>query len=269
MLQFCIHKIKTAMCEILALNFNQAVTPTFSFDNFMVRSARQPHGWGMAWYNGPDAQIVKAPEQASLSSTARWLQQSQNVKSDIILSHLRYATHGELNTENTHPFDKQFGRKRWTFIHNGTLNNYKRGLKLKHFFPMGATDSEHAFCFLLDRIRVERKALGGVMPSFDYIEDILHQINAYGYFNAVFSDSESLFVYHDRNGYNGLHFAQRQWPFGSFTFRDSQVRIDLSAHKSPEMFGVVIASKPQTDGEHWQAFAPGRLTVFRNGIAQR
>ena len=257
------------MCEILALNFNQAVTPTFSFDNFMVRSARQPHGWGMAWYNGPDAQIVKAPEQASLSSTARWLQQSQNVKSDIILSHLRYATHGELKTENTHPFDKQFGRKRWTFMHNGTLNNYKRGLKLKHFFPMGATDSEHAFCFLLDRIRIERKALGGVMPSFDFIEDILHQINAYGHFNAVFSDSESLFVYRDRNGYNGLHFAQRQWPFGTFTFRDSQVCIDLSAHKSPQMFGVVIATKPQTDGEHWQELDRGRLTVFRNGKVHR
>jgi len=253
------------MCEILALNFNQAVTPTFSFDNFMVRSARQPHGWGMAWYNGPDAQIVKAPEQASLSSTARWLQQSQNVKSDIILSHLRYATHGELKTENTHPFDKQFGRKRWTFMHNGTLNNYKRGLKLKHFFPLGATDSEHAFCFLLDRIRIERKALGGVMPSFDFIEDILHQINAYGHFNAVFSDSESLYVFRDRNGYNGLHIARRQWPFGTITLTDAHTRIDMSTLKKTETHGFIIASHAQTKGEEWTPLEPGKLIVFRGG----
>lgn len=255
------------MCEILAFNFNQAVSPAFSFDNFMVRSARQPHGWGMAWYNGPDAQIVKAPEQASLSSTARWLQQSQQVKSAIILSHLRYKTWGKPQMENTHPFDKQFGRKRWTLVHNGTLNNYKRGLKLKHFFPMGATDSEHAFCFLLDRIRMERKALGGVMPSFDFMEDILHQINAYGHFNAVFSDSESLFVYRDRDGYNGLQFTLRQWPFGTIAFRDNRTRIDLSAHKSPDMQGVVIATHAQTSGENWQEFTPGSLTVFRQGIA--
>lgn len=257
------------MCEILALNFNQVVTPTFSFDNFMVRSAGQPDGWGLAWYHGPDAQIIKAPERAALSTTARWLQESGSVQSQIILAHLRYASEGAKRPENTHPFDKQFGRKRWTFMHNGTLSNYKRGLKLKHFFPMGATDSEHAFCFLLDRIRMERKALGGAMPSFDFIEGILHQINAYGHFNAVFSDSESLFVYRDLNGYNGLHFTERQWPFGSLAFRDSQVQVDLSAHKTTDMHGVVIATKPQTDGEQWQAFTPGRLSVFRNGLAQR
>jgi glutamine amidotransferase len=253
------------MCEILALNFNQAVSPTFSFDNFMARSAFQPHGWGMAWYSGPEAQIIKSPGQASLSSTARWLQESEAVKSPIILSHLRYATHGAKQPQNTHPFDKQFSRKRWVFMHNGTLSAYKRGLRLKHFFPMGETDSEHTFCYLLDQLRIERKALGNVMPSYDFIESILQQINAYGRFNAVFSDSESLFVYRDEHGYNGLQFTQRQWPFSTLLFHDSQTRIDLSAHKNPDMQGIVIASKAQTDGENWQHFEPGRLAVFRNG----
>lgn len=253
------------MCEILALSFNQAVSPTFSFDNFMVRSNWQPHGWGLAWYDGPEAHVIKSPGQASLSATTRWLQQSEHVKSKIILSHLRYATHGAHRTENTHPFDKQFDRKRWTFMHNGTLHNYQQGLRLRYFFPMGATDSEHAFCYLLDRIRMERKASGGFMPDFDSIENILKEINTYGKFNAVFSDGTTLYVYRDQHGYNGLNMAQRQWPFGAITGLDNHAQVDLGAVKNPEVYGFIISSHAQTNGEKWLPLEPGRLSVFRNG----
>jgi glutamine amidotransferase len=254
------------MCELLAFNFNRPITPTFTFDNFISRSEYQPHGWGIASYPDNSAQIYKSTEKAAVSRLARFLQGSDEICSRIIISHIRYATHGSLSHANTHPFHKKMGKLEWTFMHNGTLQHYKRGMRLKTYLPTGETDSEHAFCFLMQQIRRERNLLGGLMPSYDFIESVLQQINAYGRFNAVFSDSESLYVYHDMHGYNGLRFTERTFPFSRVVFRDSGAAIDLSAYKTSDTRGYIIATAAQTDGEVWQSFTPGKLAVFKAGM---
>jgi predicted glutamine amidotransferase len=254
------------MCELLAFNFNRPITPTFTFDNFISRSEYQPHGWGLASYPDNSAQVFKSTEQASVSRLARYLQESEEINSRIIISHIRYATHGSLSHANTHPFHKKMGNLEWTFMHNGTLQHYKRGMRLKTYLPTGETDSEHAFCFLMQQIRRERQLLGRLMPSYDFIESVLQQINAYGRFNAVFSDSESLYVYRDMNAYNGLRYTERSFPFGSVAFRDSGARIDLNSLKSHDTSGFIIATTPQTAGEEWQSFVPGKLAVFKDGV---
>jgi len=40
------------MCELLGLNFKLPVSPSFSFRGFRHRSEGNPHGWGIARYEG-------------------------------------------------------------------------------------------------------------------------------------------------------------------------------------------------------------------------
>ncbi len=47
------------MCELLGLNFKLPVSPSFSFRGFRHRSEGNPHGWGIARYEGKACQILK------------------------------------------------------------------------------------------------------------------------------------------------------------------------------------------------------------------
>ena len=55
---------------------------------------------------------------------------------------------------NTHPFSRELSGRSWVFAHNGKLPGLKEnsGFTLGRFQPIGETDSEHAFCYLLDQI---------------------------------------------------------------------------------------------------------------------
>jgi predicted glutamine amidotransferase len=54
--------------------------------------------------------------------------------------------------ENTHPFARELWGSTWLFAHNGGLKDSK-ALALDHYRPIGTTDSERAFCWMLGRIR--------------------------------------------------------------------------------------------------------------------
>jgi len=74
--------------------------------------------------------------------------QNYPIKSCAVVSHIRQANRGAVALENTHPFTRELWGRNWTFAHNGQLKGYRR-LKTGHFRPVGETDSEYAFCWLL------------------------------------------------------------------------------------------------------------------------
>lgn len=86
-------------------------------------------------------------------------------------------------------------------MHNGTLNDVYE-LKNNSFKPLGTTDSELAFCYLLHRMKLRKRDMRRAgergFPGFDFIESVLKDINLLGRFNAVFSDGEYLYVYRDQ-----------------------------------------------------------------------
>jgi predicted glutamine amidotransferase len=64
------------------------------------------------------------------------------------VAHVRNRTVGTPALENTHPFKRVLWGRDWVFAHSGTLPKVK-GKPLREFTPVGDTDSEHAFCWLL------------------------------------------------------------------------------------------------------------------------
>lgn len=67
------------------------------------------------------------------------------------MSHIRQANRGSVALENTHPFTRELWGRYWTFAHNGQLSNYE-SLDVGRFVPVGQTDSEKSFCWLLNQL---------------------------------------------------------------------------------------------------------------------
>jgi glutamine amidotransferase len=73
------------------------------------------------------------------------------IQSKNVIAHIRKATQGEVMLENCHPFVRMRGRY-WVFAHNGDLKEFAPELD-GSFLPVGTTDSERAFCYILQQMR--------------------------------------------------------------------------------------------------------------------
>jgi len=244
------------------MSFNLPVRPNISFRGFRHRGESNPHGWGIAFFPDESAQIIKEPISAKKSTISKFLQEYKEVKSKISIGHVRYTSVGSKSHKNTHPFHRELNGKEYVFVHNGTLRNYKN-LALERFKPIGETDSEYVFCYLLNCIE-KQGITKWKKGDFDWLEEKLKEINKYGDFNCIFSDGELLFCYYDKNGYNGLCFVQRKPPYGEIQLLDEDWRINLAEEKRPEQTGYVIAIRRLTD-EPWTDFKFGELIVFKDG----
>jgi glutamine amidotransferase len=251
------------MCELLGLSFNEPVSPQVSFRAFTRRSQVNPDGWGIAFYPDKAAQVIKEPKKAEESKWAAFIKEDKlPIQSKIFIIHVRKTSVGGNVFKNTHPFHREFNGREYVFAHNGTLKNFKE-LKLNCFKPIGETDSEHVFCYLLGLMAQE--GINQLQKShFPWLHKQLSNINSQGKFNCLFSDGTYLFCYHDRDKYNGLCYLRREPPYEKIMLVDEDYEIDLQQKKSPTQRGYIIASRPLTD-ERWQRFKGGQLLVFKNG----
>jgi glutamine amidotransferase len=124
-------------------------------DNALVQQARlHPHGWGMGYFVGPDAYVLKSGDAAHTSDRFRLA--SSRLRSQTFVVHVRQATVGATDYLNAHPF--RHGR--WVFAHNGSLWGFEHlAPELLRWIPaqrraliLGETDSEHIFHYLLSQL---------------------------------------------------------------------------------------------------------------------
>ena len=245
------------------MTFNLPVKPSFSFRGFRLRGGDNPDGWGLAFYPDNSVQVFKESKIAIESQLSNFLRDYEQMQSRVFVAHVRKASSGNLSHSNTHPFSRESNGKEYVFAHNGTLRSHKKRLVLERFKPIGETDSEHLFCYLLNCI-ADRKIDVWNIKDFEWFAAKLKEINNLGKVNCILSDGKFLLCYHDINGYKGLKFVHRQPPYGIAELLDEDYAINLKEEKDHAQKGYVIATKPLTD-EKWESFAPGELIVFMDG----
>jgi glutamine amidotransferase len=251
------------MCELLGMECNTPTDIVFSFSGFMNRGGRTgPHsdGWGLAFYEGHAARVFLDPRACAESPLAAFLRQ-HSIKTQLAIAHIRKKTRGHVSLANTHPFQRELWGRAWVFAHNGTVRGIKKR-KLGRFKPIGDTDSEHAFCVLLEALRSSFKDYPRSGRALrEAIAEIGADIGDHGVFNFLLGDGDHLYARCDTK----LCYIVRQAPFGKATLHDEEVSVDFSTVTTPDDRVAVVATQPLTRDEVWTHGVPGTMWVFHAG----
>ncbi|WP_026286904.1 class II glutamine amidotransferase [Gilvimarinus chinensis] len=254
------------MCELLGMSANVPTDLCFSFTGLLQRGGGTgPHrdGWGVVFYEGKGIRAFR-DSAPSVDSEIAQLVSRFPMKSSIAISHIREANVGAVSLENTHPFVRELWGQNWTFAHNGQLAN-AAGLPLSDFVPVGSTDSEQAFCWLLAKIRDRFESPQRIgQDRTNYWRQLKHwcdHLREMGVANLLFSEGRYLYAYCSTK----LHWLTRKAPFGEARLSDADLTVDFGEHTTPQDVVTVIATNPLTANEHWQAMEPGELIVFDAG----
>lgn len=251
------------MCELLGMSANVPTDICFSFSGLRARGGRTgPHkdGWGMAMYRDGYVWAIHDPRPSADSDMAEVMSKT-SLKCDIVISHIRQANVGAVSLLNTHPFHRLLWGKTWTYAHNGQLES-SGSLPIAHHHPLGSTDSERAFCWIVEQLQVR---FGDQEPSLDILSTALSelslQLKQRGVFNMMLSDGVRLFCFCTTK----LHWITRRAPFKKATLSDEEVIIDFKEVTTDKDVVTVIATQPLTHDETWQQMAEGDLCVFEGG----
>lgn len=251
------------MCELLAMSANTPTDICFSFRALARRGGTSgPHvdGWGVTFYDGKGCRTFKDTQPSSVSPIAKILE-NHPIKSELVIAHIRQANQGKVALENTHPFTRELWGKNWTFAHNGQLSDYI-SLETGCFIPIGKTDSEHAFCYILHRLSEHYLTPPeDTISVFKFVTTCAKELSKLGVFNIILTDGQYLFAHCG----NHLHLITRRCPFGKAKMIDDENEIDFSTCTSEKDVVSVIATQPLTSNEPWLKLAPGDAVLLNQG----
>jgi predicted glutamine amidotransferase len=251
------------MCQLLGMNANTPTDVMFSFAGLASRADEHKDGFGIAFFEGRGVRVFVDPESARASPVAEMVKRYP-IRSLNVIAHIRKATVGPVQLANCHPFVRELWGRYWVFAHNGDLKGFRPALHGR-FRPVGETDSEHAFCWLMQELDKAHASVPGVEEMGHTLRELLPVPAAHGSFNLLLSNGQALWAHASTK----LHWLVRQHPFGAATLADEDLSVDFTALTTPADRVAVVATEPLTSGEAWTAMAPGELQVFVDGAPAR
>jgi len=262
------------MCELFAMSAREPATVNISLEEFAAHGGlRGPHrdGWGIAYYDGRAAHLLREPEPASYSDWIPFVER-HHLRGRIVISHIRRASRGGIGLANTHPFSRELGGRLHVFAHNGMLEGIDAayGDALGHFRPIGDTDSELAFCVLLARLTP--LWLAARPPSSaarnTVVSEFARDLRALGAANFLYSDGELLFAHADRRKQSdgavrapGLYRLARSCTTHPHGFDAPGIKVASDATTQQV---TLFASVPLTP-ENWVPLAGGEVVAVQAG----
>jgi glutamine amidotransferase len=193
--------------------------------------------------------------------------------SDMVLCHIRKATQGDVASRNCQPSLRELGGVWHSFAHNGNLNGLQDDPRFKtgNYQSVGETDSEYAFCALMDRMQLLWHS--GQRPTYEarlaVVQAFAADLRNLGPANFLYSDGEVLFAHaHRRHQADGTIRAPGLWRLARHcaeggVFEGTGMHV---AARGAEQDVVLIASVPLTQ-ENWQPLEEGAVIGVRLGRA--
>ncbi|MCA1770798.1 MAG: class II glutamine amidotransferase [Halomonas sp.] len=268
------------MCELLALSCRHPTRLTSSLTALVSHAqgtSRNRDGWGLAFYQGRDVDLYRGTEAADTSGMVQWLE-ANGPLARLSLGYIRHATQGMIELANTGPFIRELNGRVHCFCHNGNLARLFDDTKtpLGHYRPVGATDSELAFCKLLsamERLSAPLHALPPLNARLAAVAEMAGVLRRFGPANFLYSDGDALFAHADRRLQPS---TGRVEPPGLYRLTcPTQSASELLEKPHSPQFDkgqrvILLASVPLSDGD-WRALPRGSIFAVRDGelIAER
>ncbi|MBX9693462.1 MAG: class II glutamine amidotransferase, partial [Cyanobacteria bacterium] len=207
------------------MSFDSAASPSVTVKSHHDVIAS---GWGFGWYPNDDSAgvVIKNPRSARESVMTRVLRDWDKFRSSTFVCHIRGAAK-RASQRDTLPFLGKYAGRHWILSHNGSLSRHlARELSLGEdplFEPVGSTDSEHAFCWILKRLR-ERGARTLARAGWTNVHELFENLNRYGTANFLLTDGLDLVAYRDYKGAGGdLFYCRRRPPHANTTLENDVV----------------------------------------------
>lgn len=217
-------------------------------------------GGGLGWYENGSAMVYK--RSLSAKEDPQFPEFSKEVRSEIIIAHVRRGTRGKVSRENSHPFEY----KNWIFAHNGSVDReylyellsdkYRKSIK-------GETDSEVYFYWILQCIEECGGVLDGIRMA---VKEVIK--SSYRGLNFLLSDGAHLYAfrYSDYSrGYYSLYLLKRvSTSYGPFDVVSKETKALLRSKSLKGEKAILVCSEKLTE-ENWEEIKVGSLiTVDQN-----
>jgi glutamine amidotransferase len=249
------------MCQLLAMNCNVPTDIVFSFTGFATRSHEHADGFGIAFFEGRGLRCLVDSTSAATSPVAE-LVRSYPIRSTNVVAHIRKATVGRVALENCHPFVRELWGHYWVFAHNGDVPGFK---PLLHggFRPVGDTDSERAFCWIMQELAKNHADVPSPAALAETLGELAAVVRPHGSFNFVLSNGHALWAHCSTR----LWYLERHHPFQAAHLQDQDVTVDFANVTTQNDRVAVVVTEPLTVDERWTPIEPGVLKVFVDGVA--
>lgn len=258
------------MPNLLAMSFEGRVAPAFQLTGAQTQgplaTRRPPDGWGVAFYPGPEpaATVLREHTPPGDQGEQIW----PHLASGVVVVHLRQAQWGPLTPANTQPFLRSHAGRDWVFAHAGTLDVPPAVAPGSVFEPVGSTDSERVFCWLMNLIAAEKWKK---IADFDLGRLLawLQEQDTHGGLCLTLTDGIDLLAYADAQAEGQLWLWPRFPPYNGRSFGDADLTVDLFRRGMSSQRGLLVCSEPLAQvggGERWQPMAAGELIVAREGM---
>lgn len=216
-------------------------------------------GWGLAFFENNQLHLI-TDIQSAVSSPKASMVRKLAIKSTNALAHIRKATQGAVEIKNCHPFSRQLWGQTWVFGHNGNLQKPASPL-LTHFHPEGETDSELAFCIILNKLAAE---FGANYPDthalIESLKTITAEIAATGEFNYLLTNGKLTIAHCSTKLFYAEHKCHAQHDYLTKALPHTSGATRLANCMT------MIATTPMSVDEHWVAMKPNELVAFQDGI---
>ena len=261
------------MCQLLGMNSANPADLRFSFTGFAARGGLTDHhgdGFGVGFFEDKACRLFMDNQAAAASPVADLLK-NYPIKSRNVVAHIRKATQGDaMRLENCHPFTRELWGRHWLFAHNGDLRDYRPQLT-GDYLPVGNTDSELAFCEIMQTLRAVNPPMckdgaTNVQPCsldkvFDALREVTQRTAEHGVFNFLLSNGQAMFAHCSTR----LWYLVRQWPFSNAQLIDSDLSMDFAQTNASNDRLCIIATQPLTRNENWQQLDAGQLLWIEAG----
>jgi predicted glutamine amidotransferase len=226
-------------------------------DSLAMQSRREPDGTGIGWFDA-DGRPHTAKQPIAAYEDQAFAREARELESTTFVAHIRYATTGEVDVRNTHPFEQR-GR---LFAHNGVIEDLERlehelgsDLALVH----GDTDSERLFALVTrETERCGGDVGAGIAAAARWVAGQLplYAINlilgtADGLWALRYPDTHELWVLErGAGGPLGRRHLDAAGTGGTVRVRSGP----LSRRPA-----VIVASEPMDEDPGWRLLDPGEL----------
>lgn len=264
------------MCELFALSASEPVDIKLSLSELARHGGEtgiHADGWGVAYFEGPDVQVFREAGPAAGSLLIEWLQRHPR-RSSTVVAHVRHATRGAIKLANTQPFARELAGRMHVFAHNGNLAGIvEHERDRKRFQSVGETDSELAFCELLERFAGKHEEIGAPTPidGLRIFTGFAAEMRRLGPANIILATNETIFVHSDRRTQSpgvieppGLWLLERRC---SLKGQSELSAAGGTLAAAPTLNVALVASVPLTS-EPWLPLPQDSVLVLARGAVQ-